>query len=219
MARAACRILLSRGSDLSHLRHWTPGRGRILRRESLSRRLRGAGRTPGLWLAWQFGGPHHGIPATGACRSFLSHSATVSELFGRHSSVPGCLSGGMGEPRLASACGSLRFAVSYRARASPGVCLFPVWWIRRHVGPREACPSGHVDRAPRGDAGGVTELVSSPQRSIAFGMRGDFAPHPPLIAIVFRTHVMGRSLRGGVFWSKLRRLFRAMFGVVPCQHA
>ena len=41
----------------------------------------------------------NGIPATGACRSFLSHSAIVSELFGRAASVPGCFSGGMGEPR------------------------------------------------------------------------------------------------------------------------
>ena len=134
---------------------------------------------------------------------FLSHSATVSELFGRLSSVPGCLSGGMGEPRLASACGSLRFAVSYRARVSPGVCLITVWWMRQHVRPREAVRADMWTGPRVGTRAGFSELVSSPQRSNDFGMRGDFAPHPPLIAIVFRTHVVGRSLRGGVIFYSL----------------
>ena len=190
MARAACRILLSRGSDLSHLRHWTPGRGRILRRESLSRRLRGAGRTPGLWLAWQFGGPHHGIPATGACRS-------LPQSFGHRLGIvwTSFVCSGL------SLWGNGRAAFGKCLRLASLCCLIPgsreSRCVPHHRAVDEAtrqaqgsCPSGHVDRASRGDAGGVTELVSSPQRSIAFGMRGDVAPHPPLLAIVFRTLVV-----------------------------
>ena len=132
--------------------------------------------------------PEHGL-------FFLSQSAIVSELF-RLVVCSGLPLWGNGKaalgvcPQLASPC------ASYRARASPGVCLLSRGGSRQRVGPREACPSGQVDRAPRGCGGEVSELVASPRSSIRFGLRGGVAPHPPLTAKVFRTLVVGRSLRG-----------------------
>ena len=38
------------------------------------------------------------------------------------------------ESCMACACGSLRFVVSRRARASPACAVTPEWWVQRHVG-------------------------------------------------------------------------------------
>ena len=89
--------------------------------------------------------PEHGL-------FFLSQSAIVSELF-RLVVCSGLPLWGNGKaasgvcPQLASP-----FA-SYRVRANPGVCLLSRGGSRQRVGPREACPSGQVDRAPRGGGG------------------------------------------------------------------
>ena len=128
-----CRISLSRGSDLSHLRHWTWGRGTILRGESLHRRLREAGRIQ------EFGSPGN---SAGQCRYSRYRSSSLSSSVIRPPSR-NCLgvqrlfravSLGEWESCMACACGSLRFVVSRRARASPACAVTPEWWVQRHVG-------------------------------------------------------------------------------------
>ena len=68
---------------------------------------------PGLWFAWKFGWSVQVFPLPELVALFLSHSATVSELFGRATPVPGCLSGGMGE--LHRRVPAARFALLFRA--------------------------------------------------------------------------------------------------------
>ena len=120
---------------------WASGRGRILRGESLPRRLGGAVRTPGLWLAWQF-----------EVRERYSRYRSMSlfpQSFGHRLGIvwtrsvcSGLFLWGNGRAALASAGGSLRFAISCRAHASPGVCLVTVWLTRRHVEGASAQCSG-----------------------------------------------------------------------------